>query len=1169
MCFLSASVHLQMNRFYIRLQVTVVALVMLGAACINAQNPDHYNYVRLTPEQGYPSSVNSIMLDDVGYALICSRNGVCRINNGSYSYLSSKSEAPHDLPGDYVYKSAKDMQGNTWILTNGGVVGLKAREPFRMEQRIREVLPGSVAFSVLASKDAVYFGGENIIWKYDYDSGFFSKVAVFQTDSPFNITEMLWEYDRVLLFSTSQKGVYVFYPDRGTVEPLVFEEQSNLTAALMTSDSHLWVAHSGSGISCYDSRHNLVQRYTTDNSELGSNHVLCLMEKDGEVWAGTYGGGLSIIDPHTQKVETFRQKEEFLYKFPDNYISALACDSYGYVWVGTCYNGAFVMKPDDVLSFVSFRDIRPEVSPGGVSVLYYDEDSDSFWAGFKGSGIMQFFRDGTYTQYPATQGLTVCDICDYGKDYLSFSCTPSGMYILNTKSGTLDKVPKRDFQTDLHLYGREGTSLCNDDQGRVIGIIDSIFRKDPDPNGPIEAWQLPSCVNGRVNEVYGSDGQFFIDNKTVYRWDEDNPNRIVPIYTFQTSNIIRSASITPDRKIWLGCSEGLAIFDTSDFSMEMTDLVFDSSPQSVLYDRFKKQVFIGTNDYLYLYFVENGNLAKIDKSYGVEENMYEPNAKFLTSDGDVMMGGLSGLVYFSPQRFQRSHRQPELVVDKVSVNRQPVEYFADLSLDAYTTNFDVYFMVNDTRMLRAKQFKFIIDGPKPAGRKEFYKDIPEFHFLSGLPAGHYVISGSCTAIDGRWTETRELYSFDVKERWYRTWLFRASVIVFGLILLLFILYRIVVNLRNRMEMERSRKMIEKFSSRYESTYIVNLKKDTYSVMSRAKERDKIKLSGGKFSEYMEGFISNWCFPDDREMMRYEIQPTTIMEHLNESENYAVKFRDMSSGSPRWTMMRVFNFNEHRSQVLVGFADRDEYIRNEEELEQARRNSLMEKERYNFLINVAHELRTPLTLILGPVKRILRDPDLDDKFTSPLTGVQRQADRMTILLNTVLTTHKIQEGAMTVRKKPTDMKLWLNELVDEFRDEAGAHDMNLVFRHDEQIGTTEIDPDMCHIVFANLMSNAIRHNEPGHHITVITELTEGGRMVRVSVRDHGSGIGIAVDSDKLFERYYQATEEVTGFGIGLSYAKTIIEAHGGRIGAFNNEFHGATFWFELPYKTGNR
>lgn len=1160
LCFTIISNQIYMNMSYRRLHVTAAALVILGAVCVNAQKPDHYNFVRLTPEQGYPSSVNSIMIDNVGYALICSSDGVCRINNGSYSYLSSKSEEPHKLPGDYVYKSAKDMQGNTWILTNGGIVGLKSREPFKMEQRINGIPPEATAFSVLAGKDAVYFGGGNIIWKYDYESGLFTEAAVFETENPFNITEMLLGYDRILLFSTSQNGIYVFYPDKNTIGQFPLEENFNFTAALMTTDYHLWVAHPDSGISCYNPDHKLIRHYTTANSELESDYVLCLMEKDGEIWAGTYGGGLSIINPHTQKVETFRQKDGFLHKFPDNYISSLACDFNGYIWVGTCYNGTFVMKPDDVMTFVSFKDIKPEVSPGGVSVLYYDEESDSFWAGFKGSGIMQFFEDGTYNQYPATYGLTVCDICDYGKDRLRIACTPEGLYTFDKKSGRLDKVRMGRIQTDLHLYGREGATLCNDAQGRVIGIADRIYRESLDAS--IETWQLPSCVSGRVNEVYGSGSQYFVDNKTIYKWDEENQDKLVPLFTFQTSNIIHSAAITPEKKIWLGCSEGLAIFNTSDASMKYTDFVFDSSPQSVLYDRFKKQVFIGTNDYLYLFFAENGNLAKIDKSYGAEENKFESNAKFITSNGALMMGGHSGLVYFTGQRFHRSQGSPELVMDKVIVNKRPVEDFAGLSLSAYTTSFDVYFMVNDIRILRPKQFKFIIDGPKPVGRKEYYKDTPEFHFLSGLPAGHYVIYGSCTAIDGRWTESRELYSFDVRERWYRTWLFRVSAIFFGLFLLLFVLYRMTTNMRNRMEMYRNRKMLERFSSRYESTYIVDLKKDKYSVTSRAKERDKVKLSGEKFSEYMSGYIDKWCFSDDREMMRNEIQSTTIMEHLNESENYAVKFRDMASGTPRWTMMRVFNFNEHRSQVLVGFADRDEFIRNEEELELARRNSLMEKERYNFLINIAHELRTPLTLILGPVKRILKDPDLSDKYAPSLTGIQRQADRMTMLLNTVLTTHKIQEGVMTVRKKPVNLRLWLNELVDEFRDEAAARDMNLVFRHDDKVSTVEMDGDLCHIVFANLMSNAIRHNEPGHHITVITGLTEGEKMVRISVRDHGSGIG-DIDTDKLFERYYQATEEVTGFGIGLSYAKTIVDAHGGRIGAFNNEYHGATFWFELP------
>lgn len=225
------------------------------------------------------------------------------------------------------------------------------------------------------------------------------------------------------------------------------------------------------------------------------------------------------------------------------------------------------------------------------------------------------------------------------------------------------------------------------------------------------------------------------------------------------------------------------------------------------------------------------------------------------------------------------------------------------------------------------------------------------------------------------------------------------------------------------------------------------------------------------------------------------------------------------------------------------------------------------ERYNFLINVNHELRTPLTLVVGPLRRILRTSNLEDKDRESLERVCHQAERMTNLLNTILTTSKLQEGATKPVMEPTALNTWLQDNSDEFRDEAYTHGMPIDVKCDPSIGLVPMDKNLCKIVFSNMMTNALKHNETGERIMVRSAWSEDGEMIRISVRDFGTGIG-DVDVSKLFERYYQATEERSGFGIGLAYSKTIVDAHHGRIGAFNNtDDRGATFWFEIPAPDG--
>lgn len=223
----------------------------------------------------------------------------------------------------------------------------------------------------------------------------------------------------------------------------------------------------------------------------------------------------------------------------------------------------------------------------------------------------------------------------------------------------------------------------------------------------------------------------------------------------------------------------------------------------------------------------------------------------------------------------------------------------------------------------------------------------------------------------------------------------------------------------------------------------------------------------------------------------------------------------------------------------------------------------DEERIKFLVNVSHELRTPLTLVLGPLGRILREmPETDPNFSS-LSNVNRQALRMKSLLNTVLTAHKIEEGASNLNLGSRDLGEWIDHVVSGFRDEARGRGINLVTKFDKNAKTLTFDDDKCQIVLSNILMNALKHSPSDSTITVATESRPIDNMVRVTVSDQGSGFTIK-DTSKLFERFYQeGGNSRNGFGIGLSYCKTIIEQHKGTIGAYNNADGGATFYYDLP------
>lgn len=226
-----------------------------------------------------------------------------------------------------------------------------------------------------------------------------------------------------------------------------------------------------------------------------------------------------------------------------------------------------------------------------------------------------------------------------------------------------------------------------------------------------------------------------------------------------------------------------------------------------------------------------------------------------------------------------------------------------------------------------------------------------------------------------------------------------------------------------------------------------------------------------------------------------------------------------------------------------------------------------EEKVHFLINISHELRTPLTLIYAPLKRILDrnswDDDEPEKLKGQLGGIYKQVLDMRNIINMVLDMNSLKEVDTSLNKTPHSLNGWIVSVARDFESELEARNIRIDYWLDERIGLVTFDGQKCTTVLSNLLMNALKFSLTNTVIAITSELLEG--KVRVSVADQGTGLG-DLDTTKLFTRYYQGSHEKPGNGIGLSFAKVLIERHGGIIGAMNNIDGGATFFFELPLDT---
>jgi len=166
-----------------------------------------------------------------------------------------------------------------------------------------------------------------------------------------------------------------------------------------------------------------------------------------------------------------------------------------------------------------------------------------------------------------------------------------------------------------------------------------------------------------------------------------------------------------------------------------------------------------------------------------------------------------------------------------------------------------------------------------------------------------------------------------------------------------------------------------------------------------------------------------------------------------------------------------------------------------------------------------------------------------------------------IVDDLLDLARFQSGRVELERRPTEPDQLVSDAIEAHRADAEHRHVRLVAQVTPSLDPIEVDPGRLGLVFANLISNALRHTPAGGSVTVAAE--PAGPRVRFSISDTGAGIP-AEHLARVFDRFFRVPGSTgAGAGLGLSIAREIVEAHGGEIRADSTPGRGATFWFTLP------
>ncbi len=233
---------------------------------------------------------------------------------------------------------------------------------------------------------------------------------------------------------------------------------------------------------------------------------------------------------------------------------------------------------------------------------------------------------------------------------------------------------------------------------------------------------------------------------------------------------------------------------------------------------------------------------------------------------------------------------------------------------------------------------------------------------------------------------------------------------------------------------------------------------------------------------------------------------------------------------------------------------------------AQLNQEKEKELYNakisFFTTIAHEIRTPVSLIIGPLEKIMTTAvNLPDLIRNDLNIIDRNSQRLLLLVNQLLDFRKVEQGALSLTFLHRNVPELLQGTFDRFYPLIDQKGLEFVFDCPDSAMEADIDQEALTKIVSNLLSNAMKYAKS----KIVMSCVSGTDRFDILVTDDGQGIP-DVEKEKIFLPFYQVSAGVKpGTGIGLSLVKSLVDAHGGEIAVTDAIPIGTCFCVSFPLR----
>ena len=739
--------------------------VILSALSLTAG--EQYIYTKISNQNGLTSTVNCIYKEKDGVVWLGTPRGLYSFNGYNIKHFNDSL-----FIGRAVYDIEEDLKGGIWILTDRGIMHRKRGEEVFNVVRCAQEKETPSFMSMCQDEDGLWFGGVGRIYRYTYKEDQLSPFCDLENRNCSIITKT---GGTALMCGSSNGGVLV-NTLTGEVTNLPTDSPDEISAVLPDSKGRLWIACYNHGIWAYDKDWTLLRSYSTQNSSLSSDLIICLTEKNGKIWAGTDGGGINIIDLENDRINVLSYIPGDSSSFPAHSIKSIYTDNYGNVWAGSTRDGLIKVSPSGMKTYSdSHIGLSDGMTNHTVLCLFQEEEKDPIWIGTDGGGLNRFDpATKKFTHYPSTLGTKIITISTYSESELALSVYSGGIWIFNKNTGSVRPLEIKDDAL-CHFMKYTGRSLLtsNGKNGEMYFIAD--FIKMYDRKTGLCTPVTPEGEERFSGSIYvigtGEKGLYVHDLFSIYIVNEGKIRKIGTA----AGQRISSGYLGGKGDIWLATNKGLCRFDENSTSTHHIETNLFMGTSTVVWDG-KSKVWIGAGSSLYAYLTDEDSFAMFGESDGASANEYLSKPRLLSSNGDVYIGGVQGLLRIDSEFTIDASEIPELSLYDISVDKERIYSGKDgvYRVPRNSKTLSISVSAQETDISRHKMYRFSI----PGSGKDYRLTSPTLEIRDLPEPGRYDVLASCTKRNGEWTEPSKIMTIKIPRPWYLSGWFIAGVLVF-------------------------------------------------------------------------------------------------------------------------------------------------------------------------------------------------------------------------------------------------------------------------------------------------------------------------------------------------------------------------------------------------------